>query len=66
MPLFLVIVTRDTTESVAIPIKAKDQNEATEVALHTAINDAGSLVWAQDDTPNASSDPYVTDVSRED
>lgn len=56
---FDVIVTRDTTESCTMVIEADSLDEAQQVGLDRALNDQ-DLVWEQDDTPNASSDPYVT------
>jgi len=54
-----VIVTRDTTESCTMVIEAASLEEAQQAGLDRALNDS-DLVWEQDDTPNASSDPYVT------
>lgn len=56
---FDVIVTRDTTESCTMVIEAESQEEAEQAGLDRALNDT-DLCWEQDDTPNASSDPYVT------
>lgn len=54
-----VIVTRDTTESCAMVVEAATEDEAREHAAERAQSDP-DLVWTQDDTPNASADPYVT------
>lgn len=56
-----IIVTRDTTESCVIIIEAASAEEAEQAALERAHSDY-NLVWEQDDTPNASSDPYITNV----
>ena len=65
MKFFTVIVTRDTTESTTLTIEAHDEDAAGLVALEAIRRDATGLVWEPDDTPNASSDVYVTDVSEE-
>lgn len=56
---FDIIVTRDTTESCTMLIAAETREEAMEAARDRAQTDL-DLVWEQDDTTNASSDPYVT------
>jgi hypothetical protein len=59
MKTFDVIVTRDTTESCTVVVEADSVEEAHEAAVQRALTDI-DLVWEQDDTPNASADPYVT------
>lgn len=59
--MFDVIVTRDTTESCTMVIEGETAEEAQQAALDRSYSDS-DLVWEQDDTPNASSDHYVTDV----
>ena len=59
---FTVILTRDTTESTILTVEAKDGQQAIDKAL---ASDLSELPWEIDDTPNASSDVYVTDVSEE-
>ena len=61
MPRFTVIVTRDTTESVIVEIEAENADEASEKAIDYSYNNP-NIEWEQDDTPNASSDHYVTNV----
>lgn len=56
-----VIVTRDTTESCTMVIEAANSSDAELAALERARADE-DLVWEQDDTPNASKHPYVTDI----
>lgn len=65
MKTFNVIVTRDTTESTTVTLDAPDGQAAIDAALELVRMDPNDLSWAQDDTPNASSDPYVTDVSEQ-
>ena len=65
MKFFTVIVTRDTTESTILTIEARNATEASLTARELIQRDATGLVWEPDDTPNASSDVYVTDVSEE-
>ena len=61
MPRFTVIVTRDTTESAIVEMEAANADEAAEKAIEFS-HDNPDVEWFQDDTPNASSDHYVTGV----
>ena len=61
MPRFTVTVTRDTTESATIEMEADTEEEAAEKAIGFSY-DNPHVEWFQDDTPNASSDHYVTGV----
>ena len=63
--IFEMIVTRDTTESCIFTVDAEDENEARDKALERARQDK-TLPWEQDDTPNASKSPYVTNCEPED
>jgi hypothetical protein len=57
--LYRMIVTRDTTESCHISVRATSEEEAKEEALIHSREVVQQ--WAQDDTPNASKEHYVTD-----
>jgi hypothetical protein len=65
MPRFIVTVTRDTTESTTVEIDAVDADAASEYAIGYTSNNP-NIEWEQDDTPNASSDHYVTGVEEDD
>lgn len=56
MPLFEIILTRDTTESATVQIEAATEDEANEAAL---TSDPSGLTWAVDDG-NIAQAPYVT------
>lgn len=56
MPLLIVILTRDTTESATVQIEAATGDEANEAALSS---DPSSLTWEHDDGDIAQA-PYVT------
>src|SRR5690606_12536961 len=49
---YSVIVTRDTTESVVLEIRAASEDEAAKLALEKARSP--EITWEQDHTPNAS------------
>ena len=58
-----VIVTRDTTESTVVQVRAASPEVAEELALAEA--KGGSYIWEPDFTPNASKDAYVTGVQEQ-
>ncbi len=64
MKTYQVIVTRDTTESTLVTVEAENAEEAEQAAIDQSYNPA--CVWAQDDTPNASSDHYTNGVEEDD
>ena len=58
---YSVIVTRDTTESTTVTVKARNRSDAAEKALEIASADYGSNVeWTPDDCSGMQSEPYVT------
>ena len=65
MKTYAVIVTRDTTESCVVKVKAEDPTAAEAGAFDKVLAAPEDYVWEQDDTPNASKDPYVTGVDED-
>lgn len=59
MPVYSVILTRDTTESVNVTVTADDEDQAAAYALELAPSDQGHPWSADDNTPQ---DAYVTSV----
>ena len=57
---YTVIITRDTTESTTLHVRAKDSTEASALALEK-LAQIEFPVWEQDDAVGG--DPYVTDTS---
>ena len=57
---YTVIITRDTTESTTLHVRAKDSTEASVLALEK-LAQIEFPVWEQDDAVGG--DPYVTDTS---
>ena len=59
--LFSVTVTRETTESTVVKVRAENAEAANDLALELASDDYGSGVeWRADESSGMQSEPYVT------
>jgi hypothetical protein len=66
MALFSVIVTRETTESTVVLVKARNASAAEDKALELASADYGSNVeWTPDECSGMQAEPYVTNCDEE-
>lgn len=62
MKFYTVILTRDITESAAVTVSAKDEEEAEDLALACS----ETLRFIPDDNFHRDDDIYVTDISEAD
>lgn len=59
MPRFVVLITRDVTESTSVTVEAVDA-EAAEAAAFTALSASSDAIWTLDEGSWNSGDPYIT------